>query len=76
VDSKYTKNGGGGEEVIPLILAWIFGLGMVQVIFWAVGYYIVGGAYKGVNPKTGAESIAIESHNAALIVGVAIFFFQ
>jgi hypothetical protein len=73
---KIYQKWGRGEEVVPLILAWIFGLGMVQVIFWAVGYYIVGGAYKGVNPKTGAESIAIESHNAVLIVGVAISIFS
>lgn len=65
-----------GEEIIPLVIAWIFGLGMVQVLLWAITYYIVNGNYTNVNPKTGAESVAIESHNAALVVGVAIALFS
>lgn len=65
-----------GEEIIPLVIAWIFGLGMVQVLLWAITYYIVNGNYTSVNPKTGAESVAIESHNAALVVGVAIALFS
>lgn len=65
-----------GEEVIPLILAWCFGLGMVQVIIWAVSTYIVNGSYKSVSPQAGAESVAIETHNAALIIGVAIAIFS
>ncbi len=73
---KIYQKWGRGEEILPLILAWLFGLGMVQVIFWAVGYYIVGGSYKGVNSATGAESVAIEAHNAALVVGVGISIFS
>lgn len=73
---KIYQKWGRGEEVIPLILAWLFGLGFVQVIFWAVGYYIVGGAYKGVSPSVGAESVAIEAHNGALVIGVGISIFS
>lgn len=73
---KIYQKWGRGEEILPLILAWLFGLGMVQVIFWAVGYYIVGGSYKGINPATGAESVAIEAYNAALVVGVGISIFS
>lgn len=65
-----------GENVFPLILAWVFGTGLVTIIFYMIDIYIVQGGYKSVNPASGAQEFALEIFETTTIIGVAISIFS
>ena len=65
-----------GEVVMPLIFAWIFGLGLVNIIIYMVDAFIVSGSYKSISPSGGAKELSIEAYQVALVVGVIISVFS
>jgi hypothetical protein len=65
-----------GELVLPLIIAWIFGLCLVNMVIFLVDSFIASGSYRNITPSAGAKEIAIESYQVALVVGVIISIFS
>lgn len=61
---------------MPLFFAWIFGLGLVNIIIYMVDAFIVSGSYRSISPSGGAKELSIEAYQVALVVGVIISVFS
>jgi Domain of unknown function (DUF4134) len=64
-----------GEAVQPLIIGWLFGITVSNLLFWAVDYFILGNRLQNnafVNPVSLANDLSKQVYQACLILGVII----
>lgn len=65
-----------GEDVVPQIFGWVFGMIVATFLFKAVDEFIKGSGSNFINPVGASEALALEGYEASLMIGVGISVFS